>query len=150
MPNSMHELSQEQAKTQTNQGNKTRGRALILSLVILLILLFSLAILFWQRSTASHVTRPIAYIYSSGELVRTIDLSLIQESNQFTVSSASGGKNIIEVRPGAIGILSADCPDKLCVHQGFLSEPLFPLVCLPNQLVIEIRDGSDTPDSIVY
>ena len=39
-----------------------------------------------------------------------------------SVTGSDGGKNQVEVRPGSIGIVSADCPDKLCVRQGFLSD----------------------------
>ena len=64
--------------------------------------------------------------------------------------------NEIEVRPGSIGIISADCPDKLCVGQGFISDTRLPVTCLPNRLVIQLRPVSGTaedtavPDIISY
>lgn len=127
-------------------------RALLVGAFILLLFLLSIAALLFSRQKASRAPHPTAYIYSGGIFLRSIDLSAVQEAYSFTISSANGGKNTVEVRPGSIGILSADCPDKLCVHQGFLSAPLFPLVCLPNQLVIEIRDGdgASMPDAIAY
>ena len=65
-----------------------------------------------------------------------IPLSDVKEAYTFTVTGATGSQNEVEVRPGSIGILSADCPDKLCVHQGFISDSRLPITCLPNRLVI--------------
>ena len=68
----------------------------------------------------------------------------------------NGCVNEVEVRPGSIGILSADCPDKLCVRQGFISDTRLPITCLPNRLVIRLRPVSDTaedmpiPDTVTY
>lgn len=139
-------------KKHTNELSEQaiRRRALLVGALILLLLLLSIAALLWSKQKASRSTHPTAYIYSNGTFIRSIDLSAVQETYTFTISSSNGGKNTIEVRPDSIGILSADCPDKLCVHQGFLSAPLFPLVCLPNQLVIEIRDEASMPDAIAY
>ena len=127
-----------------------RRRAWLIGAFLLLLLGISIAACLWAARNASQSTHPTAYVYSNGILLRTIDLSAVRETYRFTVSSADGKENVIEVRPGSIGILSADCPDKLCVHQGFLSAPLFPIVCLPNQLVIEVKEGEEMPDAIVY
>ena len=70
---------------------------------------------------------------------------------RFTVTGENGCVNEIEVRSDSIGIVSADCPDKLCVHQGFISHTGLPVVCLPNKLVIRLREtDSGTVDVIAY
>lgn len=86
----------------------------------------------------------IADIYQDGRLLTSIALDQVQAPYTFTVTGADGGENQVEVRPGSIGILSADCPDKLCVRQGFLDAPGIPVVCLPHRLVILLR-SADTP-----
>lgn len=86
----------------------------------------------------------------------SIPLAEETESRTFTVEGDNGCVNEIEVRPGSIGIISADCPDKLCVGQGFISDTRLPITCLPNRLVIQLRPVSsgaeDTaaPDIITY
>ena len=52
--------------------------------------------------------------------------------------------------------MSADCPDKLCVKQGFIDRPVLPIACLPNRLVIRLCPAKDSsashaaPDAVTY
>lgn len=85
-----------------------------------------------------------ADIYQDGVLLSSIDLSEVEEPYTFTVTNDNGSQNEVEVRPGSIGILSANCPDKLCVKQGFINTSVLPITCLPNRLVIQIRKSEAT------
>ena len=97
------------------------------------------------------VEDPVAYIYRDGELMETIALNDVTAEYSFTVEATDGGVNTVTVRPGSIGITDADCPDRVCVHTGFISSGTIPVVCLPHRLIIEIHGGSeDGPDSITY
>lgn len=98
-----------------------------------------------------------ADIYQDGMLLYSIPLSDTAQSQTFVIESAEGGINEIEIRPGSIGIISADCPDRLCVRQGFITDSKLPITCLPNRLVILLRPAQDvaesnstTPDMITY
>lgn len=121
--------------------------------------------LFTGHNDASMHTSPsgsalnehlIADIYQNGELIQSIFLNDVDSTYTFVVVGENNCHNEIEVRPGSIGMISADCPDKLCVHQGFISSSLLPITCLPNHLVVQIRmedtaTNSDTPvDVITY
>lgn len=97
----------------------------------------------------------VADIYQDGTLLTSIALDQVQAPYTFTITGTDGGENQVEVRPGSIGILSADCPDGLCVRQGFLDAPGIPVVCLPHRLVIQLRPAdspqpSETFDIISY
>ena len=91
----------------------------------------------------------IAYVYSDGELIETIDLDRVTSPYTFTVSH-NGGENLIEVRHGEIGVISATCPDKICVDRGHIKDSSLPIVCLPNKLVVQIgkNSDSDVPDAV--
>lgn len=135
-----------------------RKHAMILGISISIVLCVSLlALVLLPRMQKSDALT--ARIYQDGRLLHTIDLNAVTENYTLTVTSPSGQYNIIEVRPGSIGITEANCPDKLCVHMGFQSSSLFPIICLPNKLTIEInRDGDTTengtgdmaPDGVAY
>jgi hypothetical protein len=60
----------------------------------------------------------------------------------------------IAVRDGAVGFVSSDCPDKTCIHLGFLSRPGQSAVCLPNRVVVRVvardADDADALDSTTY
>lgn len=90
----------------------------------------------------------VAKVYSEGELVREIDLSRVTEAYSFTVTSADGGENVVSVEPGRICVSSADCPDKICVNQGWADSGAAPIVCLPNELVIRLTDPDGTENAI--
>lgn len=83
-----------------------------------------------------------ALIYQDGACVRTIDLSQVDEPWSFTVEW-DGGYNVVEVERGRIRVSQADCPDQVCVHQGWISNSVVPVACLPHRLVIRLVSGSD-------
>ena len=52
------------------------------------------------------------------------------------------GYNVIEVERGRIRVAEADCPDQVCVRQGWISNSVVPIACLPHRLVIQLdSDG---------
>jgi len=57
------------------------------------------------------------------------------------------GYNIIEIKDQSIGIIDADCRDKICMKSGFISNPGQISVCLPHKLMIEIK-SNDTENNI--
>ena len=80
----------------------------------------------------------VANIYRDGVPVCSIDLSLVTEPYEFTLTDGRGS-NVIRVEPGRIVVVSADCPDKVCVHQGRVTTAGIPIVCMPHRLVIQIE-----------
>ena len=123
-------------------------------ILITLFLMIAFLCIAWICLHTSKENATTADIYQNGQLLQSIDLNQVTENYTFTVTGENNCYNEIEVRPGSIGILSASCPDKLCVHQGFIDSTLLPITCLPNRLVIQLRsrDTSDTvaPDILGY
>ena len=107
-----------------------------------------LAAIFIALSAAAFALRQagpqhsVAVVYMNGERLRTIDLSAEAAAWQFTVAQ-DGMTNRIEVRPGGIRIAEANCPDQICVHQGWLEGGITPIVCLPHRLVIQLESNAD-------
>jgi len=98
--------------------------------------LISAAVIFLQEREPGLA----AYVYSDGSLTKTIDLP--HGGFEYKLhSSVSGGFNIITVEQGRIRVSDADCPDGICVSQGWISDGTLPIVCLPNRLVIRIGGG---------
>ncbi len=135
--------------------HKTTEKAvpLLLAGVLMILIVCSLfAILRPTESPKNH----IADIYQNGSLLQSIPLGEVTTPYEITVSGDNGCINEIEIRPGSIGIVFANCPDKLCVHQGFINDNRLPITCLPNRVVIVLRTdnsghpGSIAPDMISY
>lgn len=83
-----------------------------------------------------------AEIYLDGECIETIDLSQVTEPYSFTVKGRVG-ENIISVEPDRICVSEADCPDQVCVHQGWEATTAKPIICLPNRLVIRLVSSEE-------
>lgn len=103
--------------------------------VIGLILALSLGMFFYFSITDSTM----AVIYQGSEEIYRINLSEVKKEYEFDISSELGS-NTVTVGPGYIGITKADCPDKLCVQQGFIKTGAVPVVCLPHKIYISIED----------
>lgn len=87
-----------------------------------------------------------ADLYQNGELLQTIRLDTVTGEYTFEITGDAGASNTVCVRRGSIAIVSASCPDQICVHQGFISTSLLPITCLPNRLVIRVREEASTPN----
>ena len=94
--------------------------------------------------------RAVAEIIRNGETVRTIDLSRVTAPETFTVEDGAGGYNVITVEPGRIRVEDANCPDRVCVHYGWLERSRIPILCIPHKLMIRIVSADDTTDAVSY
>lgn len=136
-----------------NTEKNVKTVALFLSAFLILVTAICLLYLLLLPQSCHNC---VADIYQDGQLLESISLKQVQESYTIEIKGDYGYTNRIEVHPGKIGIIWADCPDRLCVHQGFLETPAIPIVCLPNRLVINLRPESETtndpdaPDVITY
>ena len=81
-----------------------------------------------------------ARITRDGVLLEEIDLNAVDRPYSFTLEDGSGS-NTVSVEQGRIRVSEADCPDQICVHQGWISDSALPIVCLPHRLMIEITGG---------
>lgn len=108
-------------------------------IVVVIVLVFELVMLVWQNIRSKDNT--VAEIVSDGKVVNTIDLSDIDEAYEFEVRNESG-YNKIRAEKGRIAVIEADCPDKVCVNQGYITGGGLPIVCLPHKLTITMGNGS--------
>ena len=88
-----------------------------------------------------------------GEAVVTVDgaelaVLPLTEDTALTVGEDRGFRNTIEVSGGRVRVTDADCPDRLCVRQGWISYDGESLVCLPHKLVVAVRGGEAGLDAI--
>ncbi len=83
-----------------------------------------------------------AEIVQDGNVIQTVDLSSVSEPYDITVRTEDGGYNTIHVEQGSIRVSEADCPDRLCVKQGEITNGIYPIVCLPHRLTVRIVENS--------
>ena len=115
----------------------------ILLFLLLAAVVLSAGFIFLKKEKPSA---PVARITRDGELLREIPLDEVEESYSFVVEDELGSNTIL-VEPGRIRVSEADCPDQVCVNQGFISAGTVPVVCLPHKLMIEIVGGGSEFDA---
>lgn len=66
----------------------------------------------------------------------------------------SGCYNLLEINGSTVRMAAASCPDQICVQHRALSGTMESIVCLPNQLTIQLIGGNtqktDTLDGMVH
>ncbi|MEY7999485.1 NusG domain II-containing protein [Clostridium sp. Mt-5] len=90
----------------------------------------------------------IAVIKQDGKIINTIDLDKVKGKQQFRIKYDTSHFNLVEVEKGKIRIVDADCPDKICVKTGWISEPGGSIVCLPHKLIINIQGNNSKYDEL--
>ena len=115
---------------------KKAAIVLTICLSILAILSILSILSLWNTPNDTSLT---ADIYQNGSLVMSIPLREEEESYTLTFTAKEGGINIAQIKDGSIAIIRADCPDQVCVSQGFIRTSALPITCLPHRLVIQIR-----------
>lgn len=113
----------------------------IASIIIILIVIISMAGVFAYKKHVSG-SKKIAVVKQNGKIIKNIDLNKVNGTEQFIVKYNGSHFNKIKMQKGKISIEDADCPDKICVKTGWISEPGQSIVCLPHKLIIEI-EGKD-------
>lgn len=66
----------------------------------------------------------------SGEPTYTFPLDI----NRIIPLSSPYGNSVIEIRDKKVRIREADCPNQLCVKQGWISKGI--IICLPNKILV--------------
>lgn len=127
---------------------KTLKKLDVVIIVFLLILSFTPHLIF-SKALSKDYASIYANIKLSGKVYDTIDLSSFKGEKTLDIQT-SHGTNKVLVKDGSIHIIDADCSDKLCVRQGTISKVGETLVCLPNELIIEIKgDESGSLDDMI-
>jgi len=86
-------------------------------------------------------------LYVDNKLLSQIDL------NKNGDIKVPGRNVILSVKNHAIAFTQSDCPDKICIKTGYISQPGQTAVCLPNRVAIKIitkKPDKDAPDLVAW
>lgn len=108
---------------------------LIAFIGIVLLLFWSIPLLFYNQKEA-YVT-----IYQNGDIYFKGSLA---EDNSISISDCHGNYNLILINNNTVKMSDAKCPDKLCIKQGNISKNGESIICLPNRVVIQITSEEES------
>lgn len=132
-----------------NKINTTKKRAYILLSGIALLGIMSvicIAVIFYSEQ--NDVSDKYAMIYQDGNLLYSINLNDVESPYEITITGDDDAYNTILVENGKISMSKASCPDKICVNTGSVTSSFLPIVCLPNKVVIQIKETSSSGNTI--
>ncbi|MDR1753525.1 MAG: NusG domain II-containing protein [Eubacterium sp.] len=124
--------------------NRSKNKILLSVLLVFFVVILSLFLinLFWTNGETAVITQDKKILYK-------INLSEVKEEYEIAIRGNRGIVNTVLVKPFEIGIIHADCPDKVCVKTGFIKNGTTPIICLPNRLEIKIiNDNSGLTDVV--
>ena len=115
-------------------------------LAVLLVIVAMICALFIQVLVKKNGN--VAVVSIDGQVYK--ELSLNQNTElELNKTDNVDGYNILVIENGYAYMKDADCPDKICVHQGRISKTGETIVCLPHKVVIEIKGENTAFDAVV-
>ena len=80
-------------------------------------------------------------IYKNSKIYKTVSLS---EDTEIDID----GNNTVLIKNKEAFMVSATCPDKLCMHQGKIKDSSRDIVCLPNKVTVKIKSKNSEVDTV--
>lgn len=118
------------------------SRSTKMGLLLLVLLTFGAAAILFLAD--GEPMGKYAVIERNNVEIQTIVFADVTGRQTIRIEGEDGSYNIVEVEGTRIRMLEASCPDGVCVHQGWISGAATPIVCLPNRVMIEIKnDGGE-------
>ena len=99
-------------------------------LIVLLLSLFLFLLFFFYKDSGGA----IAEVYIEDGVVARYSLS---EDGEYPIGD---GSNILKIEDGKAFMLYADCPDGWCKRQGRISLSGERITCLPNRVIVIIKE----------
>lgn len=130
----MNENKETQQKSTVNK----KKEKMILAIIVIVILVIAVVIYGPDRDHGSEVVITIdGQEYGRYPLAKNAEIP-IQVDGKRT--------NYLVIQNGAADMLSANCPDQLCVNMKEISLNGETIVCLPNKVVVEVESETNTSE----
>lgn len=107
-------------------------------IILLLIVVSFVPYMIFMYSQRNNTGEVYAIISVNGKEERRIRLDNHTGVEEYTIKT-SEGFNTIKLEGNNIGVVDADCPDKVCILPGLVNKVGERVVCLPHKVVIEIK-----------
>lgn len=104
-------------------------------LILVLFILVVAAAGFFINHTLHQKPAAQLQITVDGNVTQTFDLT---KDTDTMIDGVNGGTNHLIIENGTAYFSEASCPDKVCVHQGRVSQNGELIVCLPNRVIAKV------------
>ena len=111
-------------------------------IIAVLMLLSFLPEIILGASVGKGYNNTYAEITVAGKLYKNVPLSE-HRGEEIIELKTKEGLNIIKIKDDKIGIIEADCADKVCMNPEYIDKAGQSLVCLPHKVMVEIKGKSE-------
>lgn len=118
-----------------NNKSKIRYDIILIIGLLVITMVIAMAVRFTQKTGKTVV------VSVDGVVKYTFPLD---ENLEFKIEGYESGTNYLVIKDGEAYLTEASCPDLLCVHMGKISSQGQSIICLPNRVVVEIRDDNES------
>lgn len=118
-----------------NNKSKIRYDIILIIGLLVITMVIAMAVRFTQKTGKTVV------VSVDGVVKYTFPLD---EDLEFEIEGYEGGTNYLVIKDGEAYLTEASCHDLLCVHMGKISSQGQSIICLPNRVVVEIRDDNES------
>ena len=118
-------------------------KKLDLIIIVSLVVLSFIPHILFAKTLYKNNSSTYASIKISGDFYKNIPLSSNKNVQYFVIETPNGNNTLI-IKDSSIQIKDADCHDEICIKQGVISKVGQSIICLPHELVIEIKGDSDS------
>lgn len=89
------------------------------------------------------LSNQIIFSRPAGKVEITVDGNVIQtlnlnEDKEILVHGFNEGTNRVIIKDKRVCVIEASCPDKVCIHKGWIQHTGENVVCLPNHMIARI------------
>lgn len=114
--------------------------------IILGFLIITIAVLLFISFKPAETQNKTAVVIENNMEIKRINLYGLQKTEKIALND--GTQIVFEAENGRIRFIESSCPDKTCVHTGWISSVGDTAACLPNKVLIkiigdEIKDKND-------
>ena len=120
------------------EQNTKKNDIFLIGAILILALVAYVGMNFWQGAN-THDAEAVVLI--DGEEYGSFPLSIDLTER---IELEDGSYNVLVIADGKADITEASCPDGICVSHRAVSRQKQSITCLPNKLVVEIRNGEAT------
>lgn len=116
--------------------------------VLILFLIGLSCILFIWRQIAIFPSGGVVEAKLDGKVILRVDLATVSQEKY--VLELPGGKAGLEVKDKAVRLFRIDkfCPNEVCIRTGWIRNGGEKIICVPNKLVVEIKNKRVRIDAV--
>jgi hypothetical protein len=104
--------------------------------LILIVGLLATSVFFITTSKVSNGTVIIQY---ENKVIGRYPIDI----NKKVTFEGALGEMAIEIKNGKVRMIESKCPLQLCIKQGWISSPSVPIVCVPNKVIVYIKNNTE-------